>query len=70
MTTKTHFKLLGKGIVYCWCGTLVDFISDIEKFILPILEDQIIANFNDREIWIYAYDTAETIYERFKKELF
>ena len=69
MKTKTHFKLLGKGLVYCTCGTIRDFVQDIEDFILPILEDNIKAQFNDRVIIVCAYDDAESIFNRFMKEL-
>ena len=69
MKTKTSFKLLGEGIVHCWCGNLKDFILDIENFILPILEDKIIAEFNNRQIIVYAYDNAESIYNRFMQVL-
>ena len=65
MKTRTCFKLCGRGIVYCTCGTLGDFVSDINDFILPILEDKIVAEFNEREITVYAYDTVERIYQRF-----
>ena len=70
METRTHFKLLGQGLLYCSCGSLRDFIQDIEDFILPILEDKIKAEFNDRTIIVYSYDNAESIYDRFKEVLF
>ena len=69
MKTRTSFKLLGKGMVHCWCGALNDFVMDINDFILPILEDNITAEFNDRKITIYAYDNAESIYNRFMQVL-
>lgn len=69
MKTRTNFKLLGKGLVHCWCGNLNDFVKDINDFILPILEDNIIAEFNDRQIIVYAYDNAENIYNKFCKAL-
>lgn len=71
MKTRTAFKLSGQeGVVHCWCGNLMDFILDIEEFIVPILEDKIIASFNDREILICPSDTAQTIYENFKDVLY
>ena len=70
MKTRTSFKLNGKeGIIHCWSGTLKNFVEDIEDFILPILEDSIKAEFNDRVIIVYAYDDAESIFNRFMKEL-
>lgn len=54
MKPKTSFRLLECGVVHCWCGALLDFIDDINTFILPILEDKITARFNDREIFVYA----------------
>lgn len=70
MKPRTNFYLLGKkGIVYCSCGTIKDFVLDIENFILPILEDTITAEFNDVKINIHSYDTAETIYNKFKEKL-
>ena len=69
MKTRTSFKLLGKGLVYCWCGNLGDFVEDINEFILPILEDNITAEFNDRQITVYAYDDTESIYQKFWKAL-
>lgn len=69
MKTRTNFKLLGEGIVHCWCGSLRDFVEDINEFILPILEDNITAEFNDRKITVYSYDNAERIYNRFCREL-
>ena len=69
MKPKTSFKLLGCGVVYCWCGALLDLIDDINTFILPILEDKITARFNDREIIVYAYDNVDTICKRFIDEL-
>lgn len=69
MKTRTSFKLNGKeGIVHCWTGTLKNFIEDIEEFILPILENYIIAEFNDAKIIIQTHDTAESIYNNFIKE--
>lgn len=71
MKTRTAFKLIGsEGVVHCWCGCLRDFILDIENYVIPILEDKIIARFNDREILVYPSDTAEIIYENFKKVLY
>ena len=67
MKTRTHFKLSGKGIVHCWCGAIGDFIEDINEFIIPILEDSIIAEFNNKEIIVTSYDNTETIYNKFKK---
>ncbi len=69
MKTRTTFKLLGKGVVYCWCGSLWDFAEDINKFIIPILEDCIIAEFNNKQIVVYPHDNTETIFEKFKKIL-
>ena len=69
MKTRTHFKLLGKGLICCSCGTLRNFVQDIEDFIIPILEDSIKAEFNDRVIIVYSYDNAESIFNRFMKEL-
>lgn len=65
MKTRTHLQLSRKGIVYCTCGSLGDFVEDIAEFILPILDNNIIAEFNDREITVYAYDDVERIYKRF-----
>lgn len=70
MKTRTEFKLLGKGLVYCWRGSLADFVKDINEFILPILEDNIIAEFNGKQITVYAYDNAESIYIRLWKVLY
>lgn len=71
MKTRTAFKIIGsEGVVHCWCGCLRDFILDIENYVIPILEDKIIARFNNREILIYPSDTAEIIYENFKKVLY
>lgn len=71
MKTRTTFKLIGlEGAVHCWCGNLMNFILDIDEFILPILEGNIIARFNDKEILICPSDTAQTIYENFKKVLY
>ena len=69
MKTRTHFKLSSEGLVHCWCGRLGDFVKDINEFILPILEDNITAEFNDRQITVYAYDNVESIYKRFLKAL-
>ena len=69
MKTRTRFKLLGEGLVHCWCGTLIDFVEDINEFILPILEDNITAEFNERRITVYAYDNAESIFNKFCKAL-
>lgn len=65
MKTRTTFKLLGKGLVYCWSGCLRDFVEDINEFILPILEDNIKAEFNGKQITIYAHDDTDKIYTRF-----
>lgn len=71
MKTRTALKLIGKeGVVHCWCGCLREFILDIENYVIPILEDKIIARFNDREILVYPSGTAEIIYENFKKVLY
>ncbi len=69
MKTRTHFKLSGKGIVHCWCGALVDFVEDINEFIIPILEDSITAEFNETQITVYAYDNEKSIYKRFWEAL-
>ena len=69
MKTRTSFKLDGKeGVVRCWCGNLRGFVEDIEEFILPILENYIIAEFNDVKIIIQNYYTAESIYNSFIRE--
>lgn len=71
MKTRTAFKLIGsEGVVHCWCGDLVNFVLDLDEFILPILEGSIIAKFNDRKIIICPSDTAQTIYESFKEVLY
>lgn len=69
MKTRTHFKLFGKSLVYCWCGSLRDFVEDIDEFILPILEDNIFAKFNDTQIVVYAYDNVNSIHKRFWEAL-
>lgn len=65
MKTRTSFKLSGKGTVHCWCGSVRNFAEDINEFIIPILEDSIIAEFNDRKITVTCYDNANTIYQKF-----
>ena len=65
MKTRTSFRLSGKGIVHCWCGAIGDFVEDINEFVIPILEDSIIAEFNDRKITVTCYDNADTIYQKF-----
>lgn len=69
MKTRTAFKLLQKGLVRCWCGSLVDFTEDIDEFIIPILEDSITAEFNEKQITVYPYDNARSIYKRFWEAL-
>ena len=69
MKTRTSFNLSGKGVVHCYTGALGDFVDDITDFIIPILEDKIIAEFNDREIIVSCYDSADTIYKKFLKAL-
>lgn len=71
MKTRTAFKLIGpEGVVQCWVGNLRDFVLDIENYVIPILEDKIIARFNDKEVLVYPSDTAEIICEKFKKALY
>lgn len=65
MKTRTQFKLHSGGLVHCWCGSLGDFIMDINDFILPILEDHITAEFNGVKITIYSYDNKKSIYDKF-----
>ena len=67
MKTRTHFNLSGKGFVHCWCGSIGDFIEDINEFIIPILEDSIIAKFNNKEIIVKKYDNVESIFNKFKE---
>lgn len=67
MKTRTSFKLLGKGLVCCSCGSIMNFVEDINEFIVPILEDNIIAEFNEKQITVYAYDNTETIYNKFMR---
>ena len=69
MKTRTSFKLSGKGVVHCWCGAIEDFVKDVCDFIIPILEDSIIAEFNNREITVNPYDNADSIYQKFVKAL-
>lgn len=69
MVTRTSFKLSGNGIVHYWCGTLRDFVEDINEFIIPILDDSIVADFNERRITITCYDNADTIYKKFLKTM-
>lgn len=69
MVTRTSFKLSGNGIVHCWCGALRDFVEDINEFIIPILDDSIVADFNERRITITCYDNADTIYKKFLKTM-
>ena len=65
MKTRTNFKLSGKGVIHCWCGSISDFVEDINEFIIPILEDDIIAEFNYREVSINKYDDVNTIRQKF-----
>ena len=44
-----------------------DESEDINEFILPILEDSIVAEFNERQINVYPHDNTESIFEKFKK---
>ena len=70
MKTRTRFKFDGKeGIIHCWTGNLRGFVEDIEEFIIPILENYIIAEFNDTKIVVHAYENAESIFNRFVREL-
>lgn len=69
MKTRTSFKLSGKGIVHCWCGTITDFCRDINDFIIPILEDSITAEFDNATITVSTYDNVDTIYNKLWKAL-
>lgn len=69
MKTRTSFKLSGKGIVHCWCGTITDFCKDINDFIIPILEDSITAEFNGKTIIVSPYDNANILYDKLWKSL-
>lgn len=40
MKTRTAFKLSGKGVVHCWCGSLGDFVADICEVVIPIFGGQ------------------------------
>ena len=47
----------------------VFFVEDINEFVIPILEDSIIAEFNDRKITVTCYDNADSIYQKFLRVL-
>ena len=63
---KTSLTLLNDGTVRCYCGTLRWFAEDINDFIIPILGDRIIAEFNDKRITVVKYDNVDSIINKFK----
>lgn len=65
--TRTRLTISGSGFVRCWCGTIGDFIEDLSEFIVPLLEDDIVAKFNDRKITVSPYDNVTTLTDKFKK---
>lgn len=65
MKKRTSFSLLDNGIVYCSCGSIIDFVKDLNEFIVPLLEFKIQAEFNGRIVTVYAYDNEQRILERF-----
>jgi hypothetical protein len=69
MQKRTSFGLCKNGIVRCWCGALGDFTEDINEFIVPILEDNVLAEFNYGVITVTRDDNANTIYQKFLKVL-
>lgn len=62
---KTSLTLLNDGSIRCYTGTLRWFAEDINDFIIPILGDRIIAEFNCRKITVYKYDNVDSIIDRF-----
>lgn len=65
MKKRTSFSLLDNGTVYCSCGSVIDFVKDLNEFIVPLLEFKIQAEFNGRTVTVYAYDNEQRILERF-----
>lgn len=62
---RTRFGLCRNGIVRCWSGTLGDFIKDINEFIVPILADNVLAEFNYNVIIVTPDDNEATIHQKF-----
>lgn len=69
MKIDTHLKIKSNGQIFCTHGALGDFTKDIATYIVPMIDNFVVANFNDRFVKIYPEDTSETIYERFLKEM-
>lgn len=70
MKTRTFLYLCHDGVVRCRCGAIGDFIEDIVEFVVPLLEDYIYVEFNDRKVYVLKDDDAEKIYSRYLKELY
>lgn len=66
MNKRTKFGLCKNGIVRCYAGVLGDFIDDVNEFIVPILDCNILVEFKPYVITVTPYDNAEIIYGKFR----
>ncbi len=66
LKTRTRFTLHKGSIITCDAGTARGFAEDLAEFIVPIIDETAIAEFNHARILVMPDDTAETIIERFK----